>query len=174
VNNWELAKAVLEENYVRRTLTYYAHKTFNSKERPNETVSQWGAQMDTVCGDLQRAARKHMEDLAWFREKREGGGDIIDVLIRDCFIQGIYDEPIKTMVKTKGNINTPMAQLVEVTLAEESAIRSERFTRNPPANGYFGNQKNKDVHWVKNERNEVRVAMKVCHRAHTEGPLARN
>jgi hypothetical protein len=73
VNNWEQAKAVLEENYsVRRTLDYYAHKAFNSKQRPNETVGQWGTQMDTMCGDLQRAARKHKEDLACSGEKREG------------------------------------------------------------------------------------------------------
>ena len=81
--------------------------------------------MDTVCGDLQRAARKHMEDLVWTREMGEGGGDIIDFLIRACFIQGIYDERIKTMVKAKANVNTPMAQLVEVMLEEESAIRSD-------------------------------------------------
>jgi hypothetical protein len=31
------------------------------------------------------------------------------------------------MVKTKGNINTPMAQLFEIALEEESAIRSERL-----------------------------------------------
>jgi len=38
----------------------------------------------------------------------------------------IYDERIKTTIKVKGSINTPMAQLVEVVLEEESAIRSER------------------------------------------------
>jgi hypothetical protein len=47
-----------------------------------------------------------------------------------------------------------MAQLVEVALEEESSIRSERFTRNPPARGQFGNQKNKEVPWLKNERKE--------------------
>jgi hypothetical protein len=62
--------------------------------------------MYTVCGDLQRAAHKHMEDLAWNNEKR-GGGDIID--LRACFIQGLYDYRIKTMVKAKGKVNTPIA-----------------------------------------------------------------
>jgi hypothetical protein len=71
-----------------------------------------------------------MEDLAWTNEKREGGGDIIDLLIRACFIQGLCEERIKTMVKTKGCINTPMAQLVEIALEEECAIKSERFRRN--------------------------------------------
>jgi hypothetical protein len=62
--------------------------------------------MDSICGDMQRAARKHIEDLAWTNEKR--GGDIIDLLITAYFIQGLYDERIKTMVKTNGCINTPM------------------------------------------------------------------
>ena len=95
-----------------------------------------------------------MEDLAWSGEKREGGGDIIDLLIRACFIQGLYDKRIKTMVKTKGSINSPMAQLVEVALEEESAIRSERFKRTPPEQGQIGNQTNKGVHRVKNQRKE--------------------
>ena len=103
-----------------------------------------GSTKDTMCGDLQRAARKHMEDLAWSKEKSESEGDI-DLLIRACFIQALYDDRIKNRVKTKGSINTPMVQLVEVALEEESAIRSERFTRNPPEKVQFGNQKNKDV-----------------------------
>jgi len=57
--------------------------------------------MDTVCGDLQRAARKHVENLAWTNEKREEGGDIIDLLIRACFIQSLYEERIKIIVKAK-------------------------------------------------------------------------
>jgi len=115
-----------------------------------------------------------MEDLAWSGEKREGGGDIIDLLIRPYFIQGLYDERIKTMVKTKGSINSPMAQLVEVALEEESAIRSKRFRRNPPEQGQMGNQKNEDVHWVKNERKKVRVVTQGCHRCHKKGHIARN
>jgi len=45
-----------------------------------------------------------MEDLAWFREKREGEGDI-DLLIRTCFVQDLYNERVKTIVKTKGSIH---------------------------------------------------------------------
>jgi hypothetical protein len=74
-------------------------RAFTSKQNPNETISQWGARKNTFCGDLQRPARKHMEDLVWTREKREGGGDIIDTLNRAWFIHGIYYERIKTMIK---------------------------------------------------------------------------
>jgi len=130
--------------------------------------------MDTMCGDLQGAARKHMEDLAWAGEKREGGGDMLDLLIRAFFAQGLYDERIKTTVKTNGSTNSPMAQLVEVALEEESAFRSERFRRNPPEQGQMGNQKNKNVHWMKPERKEVRVATQGCHRCHKKGHIAIN
>jgi hypothetical protein len=76
VDNWDQARAVLEENYsVRRTLDYHAHKAFSSKQGQFETISQWGVRMDSICGELQRSARKHMEDLYWTDEKREGGGD---------------------------------------------------------------------------------------------------
>jgi len=103
LDNWEQARAVLEENYsVRRTLDYHAHKAFTSKQGQYETISQWRVRMDSICGELQRAARKHMEDMAWTNEKREGGGEIIDLLIRACYIQGLREERIKTMVKTKG------------------------------------------------------------------------
>ena len=83
-----------------------------------------------------------MEDLAWDNAKREGGGDITDLFIRAYFIQGLQNDRIKTMVKAKGNVNTPMAQLVEVALEEESAIRSERLKRNILEKGQHSNPGN--------------------------------
>ena len=131
------------------------HRAFTRKQGQAETISQWGVRMDTVCGDLQRAARKHVEDLAWTNEKREGGSDIIDLFIRACFIQGLYGDHIKAMVKAKGNVNTPMAQIVEIALEEESAIKSERFKRNIPEKGQFGNKCIRHVPGKQNEHKEV-------------------
>jgi hypothetical protein len=173
LDNWEQAKAVLEENYsVRRTLDYHAHKAFTSKQGPFENISQWGVRMDSICGELQRAARKHMEDLEWIAEKREGGRDIIDLLIRACFIQGLFDERIKTMVKTKGCINTPMAQLVEIALEEECAIKSERFKKGYPERGTFMNKNVRSVVRTKTEPTDVRVATLICFRCQQEGHRA--
>jgi len=99
-----------------------------------------------------------MDDLAWTNEKLEGGGDIIDLLIRACFIQGLYDERIRTMLKTKGCINTPMAQLVEIALEEECANKSERFRKHYPERGQFMNKGNRNMVKVKSEPAEVWVA----------------
>jgi hypothetical protein len=109
-----------------------------------------------ICKGL----HENVEDLAWTSEKR-GGGDIIDLLIRACFIRGLYDERIKTMVKTKGCINTPMAQLVEIALEEECAIKSERFRRNYSDRGQFMNKGSKNVVKIKQEPAEVRVAIMI-------------
>ena len=115
-----------------------------------------------------------MEDLAWMNEKREVGGDIIDLFIRAYFIQGLHDDRIKTMVKAKGNVNTPMAQLVEVVLEEESSIRSERFKRNIPEKGQFGNQAARYVPRKPHEHKEVSVATVRCYRCNKQGHIARN
>ena len=168
--NWEQARAVLEENYsVRRTLDYHVHKAFTSKQGQSESITQWGVRMDYICGELQRAARKHMEDLAWTNEKRGGCGDIIDLLIRACFIQGLYDERIKTMVKTKGCINTPMARLVEIALEEECAIKSERFRKQYPERGQFMQKGSRHIMKVKSEPTEVRSTTIVCYRCQQDG-----
>jgi hypothetical protein len=102
-----------------------------------------------------------MEDLAWTNEKCEGGGDIIDLFIRACFIRGLHDDRIKTMVKAKGNVITPMAQLVEVALEEENAIRSERIKRNFSEKRQFGNQGARYVPRRPHERKEFSVATAV-------------
>ena len=40
IYTWEQVKTVLEENYsVRRTLDYYAHRAFTSRQNQVETVS---------------------------------------------------------------------------------------------------------------------------------------
>jgi hypothetical protein len=128
--------------------------------------------MDTVCGDLQLAARNYMEVLSWNNNKRKGGGNMLDLFIRACFIRGLHDDRIKTMVKAKGNVNTPMAQLVEVALEEESVIRSERFKRNFPEKGQ--QTKGTGMSQKHFERREVRVITVTCYRCKKAGHIARN
>jgi hypothetical protein len=115
-----------------------------------------------------------MEDLMWTNEKHEGGGDIIDLFIRAYFIQGLYDDHFKTVVKTKGNVNTPMAQIVEVVLKEESTIKSERFKRNIPEKGQFGNKGIRHIPRKQNECKEVQVATAMCYRCKKKGHIVRN
>jgi hypothetical protein len=83
----------------------------------------------------------------------------------------MYDDRTKTMVKTKGSINTPTAQLVEIAL-EECAIKSERFRRNYPEKGQFVYKGSKNVVKVKQEPAEVQAATIICYPCQQEGHRA--
>jgi hypothetical protein len=78
------------------------------------------------------------------------------------------------MAKAKGNVNTPMVQLLEVALEEQSAIKSESFNRNILWKGQFGNQGIRNVPRKQNEREKVRVATAMCYRCKKKGHIARN
>jgi hypothetical protein len=67
-----------------------------------------------------------------------------------------------------------MAQLVEVALEEESAIRSERFKRGSSDKGQFGNQGFRYAPRKPNEHKEVRAVTVVCYRCKKRGHIARN
>jgi len=77
------------------------------------------------------------------------------------------------MVTPKVNVNTPMAQLVEVALEEESAIKSEMFKRNISGKGQFGNQGIRNGPRKQNERREVRVVTAICYRYKKTGHVLR-
>ena len=76
---------------------------------------------------------------------------------------------IKTMVKKKGCVNTPMAQLVEIALEEECAIKSERLRKQYPERGQFMQKGSRHMIKVKSEPAEVRSATFVCYRCQQEG-----
>jgi hypothetical protein len=71
------------------------------------------------------------------------------------------------MVKAKGNVNFPMAQLDEFALEEESAIRSDKFRK-----GAVGFQGTKSKPQIRNE--QVRSANIVCYRFNTKGHMSPN
>jgi len=73
------------------------------------------------------------------------------------------------MVKTKGCINTPMAQLFEITIEEECAIKSERFRKHYPERGQFMQKWNRHMIKVKSEPTEVRSATIIFYRCQQEG-----
>jgi hypothetical protein len=76
------------------------------------------------------------------------------------------------MVKTKGCINTPMTQLVEIVLEEEYAIKSERFKKGFPDRGAFMNKSERPAVRTKTEPAEVRVTTVKCYRCQQEGHRA--
>ena len=103
-HSWELVKAILEENYAtRRTLDYYACKIFSARQNKNESIASWGNKIDELQTDLREAARRVSKP-----EEILGAIGLINHLGKACFIQGLYNESIKRIVRSRG-VNPPVS-----------------------------------------------------------------
>jgi len=129
-HSWELVKAILEENYAtRRTLDYYACKMFSARQNKNESIASWGNKIDELQTDLREAARRVCKS-----EEILGAIGLINHLGKACFIQGLYNERIQTIVRSRGE-SILLSQAIEISLEEESAILSVKERSSSGANG---------------------------------------
>jgi hypothetical protein len=97
-HNWELVRAILKENYAtRRTLDCYAFKMFSARQGKSENIALWENQIDGLQTDLRKPARRVCKP----EETLEAIG-LIKHLSKACFIQGLYNERIQTIVPSKG------------------------------------------------------------------------
>jgi hypothetical protein len=128
--SWQLVKAILEENYATRCmLDYYACKMFSARQGKNENIASWGNQIDKLQTDLRKVARRVCKP-----EEILGAIGPINHLGKACFIQGLYNERIQTIVRSRGE-STLLSQAIEILLEEESAILSVKERSPSAANG---------------------------------------
>jgi hypothetical protein len=97
-HSWGLVKAILEENYsTRRRLDYYACKMFNARQGKGEGIASWGNKIDELQTDLREAARRVCKP-----EEILGATGLINHLGKACFIRGLHNERIQTIVRSRG------------------------------------------------------------------------
>ena len=120
-DTWERVKSVLEENYsTKRTLDYYACKMFNSKQGVAESIASWGSRIDTMQTELRDAARRDLTN-----EEINGAIALVNHLAKACFIQGLSNDRIQTIVRSRGE-KILLSTAIEIALEEESAILSQK------------------------------------------------
>lgn len=118
---WEQVKSILEENYAtRRTIDYYACRMFSSRQERSERISSWGSRVDQMQSELRLATSKVCSD-----KELEGAISLINYLARACFIQGLANERIQTIVRSRGE-RLLLSTAVEIALEEESALLSAK------------------------------------------------
>jgi hypothetical protein len=118
---WSSVKEILEENYgVRRTLDYYACRMFNSRQGSNEGIASWSSRIDTMQSELREAAYRVCEE-----GEAVGAMALINHLAKACFVQGLTNDRIQTIVRSKGE-TALLSTCIDVALEEESAILSAR------------------------------------------------
>jgi len=129
-HSWELVKAILEENYAtRRKLDYYACKMFSARQGKIESIASWGNQIDELQTELREAARRVCK-----REENLGAIGLISHLGKVCFMQGLSNERIQNVVRSRGE-SILLSQAIELSLEEESAILSAKEISPSTANG---------------------------------------
>ena len=120
-HTWALVKGILEENYaVRRTLDFYACRMFSARQEKGESVASWGSRIDEMQTELREAARRVCKP-----EEILGAVGLINHLGKACFVQGLHNERIQTIVRSRGE-SILLSQAVEISLEEEGAIFSIR------------------------------------------------
>jgi hypothetical protein len=131
-HSWGLVKAILEENYAtRRTLDFYACKMFSARQSASESIASWGSKIDTLQTDLREAARRVCKP-----GYIVGAIGLINNLGKACFIQGLHNERIQTIVHSRGE-SILLSEAIEISLEEESAVlsmkeKSSASARGPP------------------------------------------
>jgi hypothetical protein len=112
-HTWELVRGIPVENYdIRRTLVYYACKMFSARQEKCESVASWGRRIDEIHTDLREAARR-----ACTAEEIKGAGGFINHLSKACFIQGLHNERIQTIVLSRGESNL-LSEAIDISLEE--------------------------------------------------------
>jgi hypothetical protein len=129
-HSWELVRAILQENYAtRRTLDYYACKMFCARESKNKRIASWGHKTDELQTDLRDASRRGFKP-----EEILGAISLINHLGKICFVQGLYNERIQTIVRSRGE-SSLLSQPIEISLEEEGAVPSVKEKSPTAVNG---------------------------------------
>jgi len=117
---WALVRGIWEENYaVRRTLDFYACRMFSARQEKGEIVASWGSRIDEMQTELREAARRVCRP-----EEILGAVGLIGHLGKACFVQGLNNERIQTIVCSRGE-SILLSQAMEISLEEEGAIREK-------------------------------------------------
>jgi len=132
-STWRDVKHIQEENYgIRRNLDYYVCRIFRSRQGASESIASWSNRIDTMQSELREAAYRICED-----EEVIGAMGFINHLAKTCCVQGLSNERIQTIVRSKGE-TALLSACIDTTLEEESAILSAR-ERGFSVQGSFGN-----------------------------------
>ncbi|PNF23589.1 hypothetical protein B7P43_G13934 [Cryptotermes secundus] len=119
-DDWASVKAILKEHYAtRRTLDFYACAMFNARQAKHETVAAWCSRLDQLSSDFRDAAIEGATS-----SEMCGITKLVSQLGKACFIQGLANERIQTVVRARNP--THITEAAEIGTEEESALLSAK------------------------------------------------
>jgi hypothetical protein len=91
---------------------------FSAQQEKGESVASWGSCIDKMQTELREAARRVCRPEEILRAV-----GLIGHLGKACFVQGLNNERIQTIVRSRGK-SILLSQAVELSLDEEGTILS--------------------------------------------------
>ncbi|PNF15010.1 hypothetical protein B7P43_G17949 [Cryptotermes secundus] len=85
---------------------------FNARQGNAESIASWGSRIDALQTDLREAARRVCKP-----EENIGAIGLINHLGKTCFVQGLHNESIQTIVRSRGE-TILLSQAIEISLEE--------------------------------------------------------
>ena len=137
IDTWADIKKALEENYTtKRTLDYTAGILFTARQFQSESVTEWSNRLLNIARELSFEVKsklinlsqddRTLDQLSYLR----GGNDVINELLKGTFVNGLKDDKIKYLVKSRRSDDATLLQLIETASNEESELKSQRFLSN--------------------------------------------
>lgn len=96
---WVDIKEKLETHYaVQRTFMYYTTQLCQVKQKPMETITQWGARVEQLIQATLDSTSRFMN--SWSEGEQKGGQKIVIKLGKNVFVNGISNDLVREAVKT--------------------------------------------------------------------------
>ncbi|XP_067002057.1 uncharacterized protein [Anabrus simplex] len=118
IETWNDIKGALHEYYSeRRTVDFYACQLFAARQGKNESIARWAHRVDRMGTELRNAMVQGEPLVA-----REYQIRAVRKLVKASFVQGIRDERIQSLIKSRDA--QTLEQAVNIATEEETAIVS--------------------------------------------------
>ena len=133
IDTWEDIKKALEENYTtKHSLDYTAGTLFTARQHAHESIAEWSNRLLNISRELCFEVKTKLialsrddpsinNQLCYLR----GGNDLIRELLKGTFVNGLKDDRIKYLLKSKRGDDVTLLQLIETAGNEESELRSQ-------------------------------------------------
>jgi hypothetical protein len=119
---WSEVKEILVENYsIRRTVDYYACALFSARQQRNEFIADWGSRIDSLQSQLREATVRILPTT-----HIAGAVALIQHLAKASFVQGLVDDKIQLIVRSKDRDALSLGDVAEIALEQESNQRSAK------------------------------------------------
>lgn len=167
---WTDIKEKLETHFaVQRTFMYYTTQLCQVKQKPNESITQWGARVEQIIQFTLDSTNRFTN--SWSEDEKKGGQKVIIKLGKNVFVNGIFSDSVREAVKAVADEKS-LKEVIDRAVVEDCDRRSNvRYGKEVSGTTV---PKRFPQNQVKVKRENVHVVESIkCYRCNQTGHFAR-